>query len=162
MVLKKVALDILYQPFDKKPYRVIVHPYLLKEFSNRWYVFGKNHKTGLIERFGLDRIISFEVSHHDFIEDPSFDPNDFFKDVIGVTVPVNGNPIKIILSFNREQGNYAKTKPLHHSQKILKDTRDELQVELMLIPNYELKKLLWSFGDTVKVLEPKNLFQLCK
>jgi predicted DNA-binding transcriptional regulator YafY len=162
MILKKIALELLYQPFGKESFKVVVHPYLLKEYNNRWFLFGKNHQSNLIQNFALDRIISFEVSHHDFIRDDLFEPFEYFKDVIGVSVHPTGKPEKVILSFTVEQGNYIRTKPLHHSQKILKDSKKEFHVEINVIPNYELKKLLWSFGDAVKVIEPQNLLDIRK
>lgn len=162
MVAKKFALDILYQPFGKDAYKVVVHPYLLKEYNNRWFLFGKNNENEFIQNFPLDRIVSYSVSHHDFKEDDRFNPAEYFNDVIGVSIPSNGKTEKIILSFARDQGNYIKTKPLHHSQRILKENKKELQIVLNIIPNYEFKKLLWSFGDSVKIIEPQDLFEARK
>ena len=157
IVLHKKVLELIYQPFGKPDIKVVVSPYLLKEYNDRWYLIGKNHQNNFIQNFPLDRIKSFEERLMEFKEDSSFDAEDFFKDIIGVSVTQNANPEKIILSFTAEQGNYIRTKPLHSSQRIIKDNKKELQIELTLIPNYELKKLIWSFGDSVKVIKPKNL-----
>jgi predicted DNA-binding transcriptional regulator YafY len=159
MVARRIVLELLYQPFGKDAYKVIVHPYLLKEYNNRWFLFGKNNENGFIQNFPLDRIISYSASHHEFKEDEGFKPVEYFNEIIGVSIPLNGKAVKIILSFISDQGNYIKTKPLHHSQKVLKDNKTELQIELNVIPNYELKKMLWSFGDAVKIIEPKKLFK---
>lgn len=162
MILKKVVIELYYQPFGKEAFKAIVHPYLLKEYNNRWFLFAKNHQNGLIGNYALDRIISFDISHFTFTDSDDFDPIGYFNDVVGVSVTPNVKSQKIILSFSVEQGNYVRTKPLHHSQIILKDNKKEFRVEIKVIPNYELKKLIWSFGDGVKVIEPKNLFQIRK
>jgi predicted DNA-binding transcriptional regulator YafY len=55
--------------------------------------------------------------------------------------------------------NYVRTQHLHRSQVIIKDDEQELIVELDIIINHELKMLIMSFGDQVKVLEPPSLVQ---
>ena len=52
---------------------------------------------------------------------------------------------------------YVKTKPIHHSQKVISDDENGLNIELTLIPNRELVAQILSFGDDVKVLEPEEL-----
>ena len=52
----------------------------------------------------------------------------------------------------------VKTKQIHHSQVITKENLKYLEIQLFLIVNYELKKLIWSFGDSVIVVEPVDLF----
>src|SRR5690606_899437 len=40
-ILKKVVLKITYQSFKaRKPSELIFHPFLLKEFNNRWFLIG--------------------------------------------------------------------------------------------------------------------------
>lgn len=158
ILLKNMAIDIHYQPFGKQEMVITIHPYLLKEYSNRWFLIGKNHQSGYIDTYGLDRIIRYEISNEPFIDDVNFYPEEHFKDVIGVSIPRNKDPEKIVLSFSGIQGNYIKTKPLHKSQIILKDTKKELQIEITVIPNYELRKLIWSFGDAVSIISPEILF----
>ena len=61
------------------------------------------------------------------------------------------------LSFDPIQSNYLRSQPLHHSQKVLKESEKVFIFSVDLVINYELKSLLQSFGDKVKVLEPKSL-----
>ena len=158
VLLKNMAVDVCYQPFGKQERTITMHPYLLKEYNNRWFLVGKNHNSELIGIYPLDRIISFTISNEQFQNDKLFDPDEHFKDIIGMSIPQNQKPGKIILSFTPEQGNYVRTKPFHKSQKILKDNKKEFQIEITVIPNYELRKLIWSFGDAVKIISPTNLF----
>lgn len=155
-ITRRQALHITYRPFYRESRLCRLSPYLLKEYSNRWFLFGKNHDTKTIQNLALDRIVQIEPGEFDFMDDPDFDPNDYFRDVVGVSVSTS-SPETIRLRFTPEQANYVITKPLHASQKITKQTRQYLDIELCLIINYELKKLIWSFGDTVEVLEPADL-----
>ncbi|MBS1504171.1 MAG: WYL domain-containing protein, partial [Bacteroidetes bacterium] len=81
------------------------------------------------------------------------DPEAYFKDCIGVNF-MERVIERVVLSFSPNQGNYVKTQHLHRSQNIIKDEPDGLIVELNLIVNHELKMLILSFGDQVRVLEP--------
>ena len=158
VLLKNVAIDMLYKPFDKPERTITLHPYLLKEYNNRWFLVAKSNNSELIGTYGLDRIISYDISNEQFQNDETFDPEEHFKDVIGISIPTDSKPEKIILSFTPEQGNYVRTKPFHSSQKILIDNKKEFQIEITVKPNYELKKLIWSFGDAVKIISQKKLF----
>jgi predicted DNA-binding transcriptional regulator YafY len=46
---------------------------------------------------------------------------------------------------------------LHHSQKIIKDTDDELQISLTVYLTHDFIMELLSHGNTVKVLSPQSL-----
>lgn len=59
-IVKKQVLQIKYQSF--KAYsatQFLFHPYLLKEYRNRWFVFGRGQKA--LMNLALDRIIEVEV-----------------------------------------------------------------------------------------------------
>lgn len=84
----------------------------------------------------------------------SIDFQEYFDDIIGVTVPDGGIAEKIILKFSDLASPYVLSKPLHHSQKKLAYENRELTVSIEVIPNYELESLILSFGERVVVLEP--------
>ena len=157
-IVNRQVLDITYKPFGKDSRIFRVSPLLLKEYSNRWFLICFLHDKNLIMNLALDRVVTLEKSIDEYEECPEFDHDTYFKHVIGVTVSsVSREPERILLQFKPEQGNYIRTKPLHSSQNIIKDNSKQFLVEYRLIPNYELKRLIWSFGDTVQVLEPEDL-----
>ena len=61
------------------------------------------------------------------------------------------------LQFTSEEAPYIKSAPWHNSQKVLKETKNNLTVELDLLVNHELKMKILSYGSGVKVLKPKHL-----
>lgn len=71
--------------------------------------------------------------------------------------PNDDTPQEIILSFDPFQGKYIKTLPLHESQQILIDNKDELQLKLNLYLTYDFIMELLSYGEKVKVLKPRSL-----
>jgi predicted DNA-binding transcriptional regulator YafY len=132
-----------------------LHPYLLKEYRNRWYVIGKDTDGGKVKTFGLDRISDLSMRESYFTVDKSFDPEVLFKYSFGITA--GGKPEKIVLKFAPQEGRYIKAQPLHPTQKIIMDNSDGLTIELKVIPSYELKGAIRSFGDNVAVIEPVGL-----
>ena len=130
-----------------------IEPYGLKEYANLWYVIGKSLPTQEIRTYGIDRMEQIEILKTKFKrlkENPLLE----FENVLGVVYSIH--PLqKVVLSFSKQQGNYIKTLPIHHSQIILEDSEEELKVELFLKPNFELIQRIMMYGDEVKVIEPK-------
>ena len=140
---------------DESETERILHPYLLKEYRNRWYVIGKDADAGKIKTFGLDRISDLSIRENVFVTDKSFDPESLFKYSFGITA--GGTPEKVVLKFAAQEGRYVKAQPLHPTQKINSENEEGLTIELKVIPSYELKGAIRSFGDKVVVLEPTDL-----
>ena len=55
-----------------------------------------------------------------------------------------------------EQVPYIRTKPIHASQKGPTLTAEGWILTIHVIPNYELTKLLLSFGDSIKIISPAS------
>lgn len=147
-----------YRKFDSDKSKThTVHPYLLKEYQERWYVVGLLEKIEKITVFGLDRIEELQVLDNDCFErNKNFDPGKIFNNVIGVTLPAD-KPQWITLSFSPLQGNYIKTKKIHQSQTVLVDNEKECRVQLKVVPTRELLMQILSWGPEVKVVEPASL-----
>ena len=152
----KKTLEISYLSFkSKEPSVIIIYPYFLKQYNNRWFLFGQNKGYKNLTNLALDRIENVKETNQEYIES-NIDFDEYFEDVIGVTI--SDSPVeKIILKVTNEAINYIITKPLHGSQIIKQRQNDFTIVELELIPNYELESLLLSFGENIEVIEPFNL-----
>jgi predicted DNA-binding transcriptional regulator YafY len=142
---------------DESESERLLHPYLLKEYRNRWYVIGKDADAGKIKTFGLDRISDVSLREGVFVPDSKFDHEILFKYSFGITA--GGKPEKIVLKFAAQEGRYIKAQPLHPTQKITSENSSGLILELNVIPSYELRATIRSFGDGVVVLEPLSLLR---
>lgn len=150
------ALQISYLPFDNEKLReYIYHPYLLKEYRNRWYVIGWDDHAGMIRTFGLDRIENIKKAEIPY-KYAEFKPSLYFSHTIGITVG-DLDPREVVLSFSPLQGKYIKTQPLHSSQKILIDNAKEFRIKLDILINYELLMLILGYGKEVEVIKPQSL-----
>lgn len=156
-ITNKSALNIEYQSFKYTiPKQLIIHPYYLKQFNKRWFLFGLNHKDKLIYNLPLDRIKSISQSSQKYIENTTLDFKEYFEDIVGVSFTPNEKPIKIKLRVNNEVAPYILTKPLHGSQKRTESITDGTIIELEVIPNIELRQLILSYGDGIEVISPKS------
>lgn len=151
------VLNVSYQDFKSpEPYDIIIHPYYLKQYNNRWFLFGLNERRE-IETWNLplDRIKSVRETTISF-KPTSIKWQEYFEDFIGVTKKDGGLEI-IELLFAPEQAPYILTKPIHDTQtKKYHDDRG-LLITIEVIPNFELEKLLLSFGERLTVISPVHL-----
>ncbi|XAZ81988.1 WYL domain-containing protein (plasmid) [Fibrella sp. ES10-3-2-2] len=147
-----------------KPYRAAqvspesIHPQLLKAYNGRWFLVALNETRGShLQNYALDRITSIDDSQLEF-RSADIDFSSYFDSLIGVTIPENNPGVETIhLHITVGRAPYVRTKPLHKSQRIIKNTDEGMEIELRLIINQELKTLLLSFGADIKVLTPTSL-----
>jgi hypothetical protein len=154
----EVTLKVKYQGYkQEKPSEVILHPWYLKQYNNRWFLFGLNENYKTITNFALDRIIEFEESKMKFRKNDEVNFDEYFDDVIGVTLKSDAPVEKILIRLSNEIWPYIESKPLHGSQKIKVRTETEVLIELAVQINHELMALLFSYMDAIEVIEPENL-----
>lgn len=158
-IKNKICLKIVYQSFNTpKPTIIHLSPYLLKEYRNRWFVFGKRNHSEKISPLALDRIHRIKPSKDEsFQENTLFDADKYFKDIIGVTKYDNINPQKIVFWVEKDHAPYVLTKPYHPSQQTVKTTEDGTIFSINVIPNFEMERELIGFGEFLKVIEPADL-----
>ena len=149
---------IEYQSFRAlKPSEQIYYPYLLKEYRNRWFLLAKPKKGGLMT-LALDRILGFEsLPTALFVDYEGVDFERYFDDLLGVTKSERDRANKVILEFDQKTAPYVLTKPLHHSQTVLREDQHSTIVRIDVVLNFELEREILGFGECVKVLAPKHL-----
>ena len=156
-IRKKTTVELRYQSFKmQEPQTLIVHPYYLKQYNNRWFLFCCNGDHTNLSNYPLDRILSVKLAHVPYRE-TDIDFEDYFSDIIGVSRKEGQEPEDVVLRFPKEQYKYVATKPWHGSQKVLEENNDYVIVQLDVILNYELEQQILSFGDYVEVIAPKPL-----
>jgi predicted DNA-binding transcriptional regulator YafY len=158
-ILNKKAMVICYKSFKAhEAAEFYFHGYLLKEYNNRWFVFGCKNEEDTILNLALDRIESLsETKKIKYRINKDFDSVVLFKDIIGVTLIQGMRPENIIIKVNKENAPYILTKPLHTSQRLLEQQSDGITISLDLKINYELERLLLGFGASLEVIKPKRL-----
>lgn len=169
----RIVVELTHHTFTDKniPLKTIVYPYLLKEYNRRWYLIAAVRSDEKVMNFPLDRIDSIRNLPTYEYKDYEGDINEFFEDIIGVTLYENEPTHTILFWVDDRSKDYVETKPLHDSQRILlPDRAAELHehypsleggkfFEIECKENYELLRELSSFGEDLIVLEPDAIRQ---
>lgn len=148
-------IELHYCSFKGHEFKTVCHPYYVKQYNNRWFLFGWNEKFHSLGNYALDRIISFKKVDTPFIKNNQIDFDTYFKDIIGVTVPKEDTPTEtIVLRFSKERFPYVVSKPIHPSQTV---NKEEHTITIRVKPNHELNQMIFSFMPDVEVLSPESL-----
>lgn len=159
-ICKKQVLSVGYRSFrSDRDKEVLIHPYYLKEYNNRWFLIGLVHGYESLTNLAFDRILYVnEVSGVSFIENNQYDFNDnYFSDIIGVSKQPNTAPEDVIIKVNAKEYPYIETKPLHETQRKISSSAEEYVIGIKVCINYELEQLLLSYGDAIQVVSPEYL-----
>jgi predicted DNA-binding transcriptional regulator YafY len=158
-IREETVLKIQYQHFKADaPSEKIIHPYFLKQYNQRWFLFGFDSVNNRLDNSPLDRIVGFRPVSLPFIPNTRYRPDEYFRDVIGVTRREGEEPEEVIFRVCRERAKYVLTKPLLSSQKVNKylDNGD-IEFSVCVVINLELVSLILSFGKDVIVQQPQRL-----
>lgn len=157
-IKNRFKIKFTYQKFwEEELSQRLVEPYALKEFKNRWYIMAKDSKDNNIKSFALDRLTNLEITNLKYQYPDNYSIEQSYRYYFGIISPNDEEPQDIILSFDPFQGKYIKTLPLHDTQQVLVDNDEEMKIKLKLCLTHDLVMELLSFGDNMKVIEPKSL-----
>ena len=159
-IIAKTPVKIIYKSFKSRDMqKFIFSPYFLKDFRNRWFVYGWKKGAGMIFNLALDRIHEMGAAPGEvYQENTVIDPDTFFDNLIGVTKNISDKAHKVRFWAAPGQVPYIETKPLHKSQFVVQRNEDGSAIfQMEVVLNYELEKDLLGFGEGVKVLAPRQL-----
>ena len=157
-IVNKQVLNFKYRSFKARSANTFLfYPYLLKEYRNRWFVFGR--RKGNLINLALDRVHSVEIAEKErFVENNLFDPQTFFDDLVGVTKNVGMKAESVRFWVSKENAPYVQTKPFHKSQQLIESQEDgSIIFEIKVVINQELQREFFGYADTIKILSPKSL-----
>jgi Predicted transcriptional regulator len=169
-ISNQVVVRLEYHTFtDKETRTIIFHPYLLKQYNDRWYLIGAANDDAKILNFALDRIDVVTALPEMKYKPCNGDLANRFEDIIGVTLYEDKDIEHILFWVSNQSKDYMETKPIHGSQCRYKGEKDEefrsrypslyegAFFSIDCIPNYELIRELSSFGKDLLVIEPKSV-----
>ena len=155
-ILKKKVLNVSYKSFKAREINNMqIHPQLLKEFNNRWFVICWYKKR--IYNLALDRIEQISDNLAETYIDKNIDGDKYFSEVIGATVSERNRPMNVIFFVEKNNAPYVKTKPFHHSQEILEENEEGTSFKIKVQLNFELERMILGFGDLITVSQPRKL-----
>ena len=165
------VLAITYQDYyDNEPRDILLEPYCVRVFRQRWYVIGvmENESEqeepteltnqGRIRRYALDRVVKLEQTDATFKMPQGFSVDSYFADAFGIIVEPEEYDVETIslkvydINHRRE---YLRSLPLHSSQHEIETTADYSVFELRLAPTYDFVQVILAMGNEVEVLAPE-------
>ena len=167
----KTPIRISYRPFTAvmRPKPVVVHPYLLKQYNNRWFLFCGCDTDGFVINYAIDRIESFEpLPAHPFLECKE-DLQERFDSIVGVTLKKGAKEEHVVLWASDDQLPYIETKPIYPYQHIVPKSQESAYREkypslksgrfitMDIIPNWELLQSIVPYFEGIVLLEPLHL-----
>lgn len=164
-ISNKVVIRLYYHTFSDTTIRSIdFHPYLLKQYNDRWFILGAADSDKVILTFALDRIDKVEPLPEKKYFPCTEDLSERFEDIVGVTLFEDCPLEHIVFWVSDVSKGYVETKPLHGSQTPLRGEKEQKLREqypileggaffsIDCICNYELIRELSSYGKDLLVL----------
>ena len=156
-IKNKNPVKLKYKKFsESKSSTYSLHPYLLKEYRNRWYLLGWDLAKESVRTFGCDRLEEVEVESNSSFSEINFNSEEYFKHAFGITVIDDYPPVDVKFTCSHILANYLKTQPLHSSQKLTQNG-EEFIVQMKVLITFELLQWLQGLSSEIQVLEPQIL-----
>lgn len=174
---EKTVIEFQFTPYDAPARKVILSPYFLKEYNQRWFLFGYEHdKKKYNKSFPLDRIsnlIPTEDSEIEYRRKPKdIDYTTYFDDIVGVTHELNNgkmNPEWNIMIKTRDKKVHGliMSKPLMNKgrQKEIQAWNNNEHYGLIEIDacwNIELMAKLLHYSDGIQVISPNEAVDIMR
>src|SRR5690606_15857388 len=157
-IQQKRVLRVEYKSFNQdKEEAFLIHPYFLKQYNKRWFLFGQRDGFDSWTNLALDRMVTFEAADGVAFIPPTDTHDAYFEDIIGVSKPIDALCRFIIIKIDKSLWPYIDSKPLHPSQTVLERTDTYTTIQLEVVPNYEFYAQVLGLGSAVEVLEPAEV-----
>jgi hypothetical protein len=156
----RTQLQLTYHSFNRQEqYELMLSPYCLKVFKQRWYVAGcPSTHPNETRIYALDRVQMMRPTEHTFIYPKKFDAKTFFAPYYGVFR--NATPTKVIIEDNPQSTQFLRLLPLHDSQKELRQYHGNTFFEYYIAPTLDFIQELRTHGTDIRVREPEELVKI--
>ena len=150
-----IPISFVHYSYKNEVFKpVVLHPYVVREFENRWYVFGYSAKHDALRSFGLDRIYEpIKLDLH-YKKGNTKQILSFLNDMYGVFSLGVEEPIEVVLNADPLTTKFFTAYPIHESQVVSKSPSGYSEISLTLIPTMELIHLVWSYGPSMHISSP--------
>jgi hypothetical protein len=150
-------LKISYHPYNRlyPTNDIVLEPYFLKVFKQRWYLTGLNVAENKIKTYALDRITESVLLPTNYVIPEEFDAQAYFRDSYGIIFD-EGQVHDIVVKVEPRQAKYFRSVPLHHSQsEEIHDSYSVFRYRMKITP--DLIQELLSYGNKITVMSPPEL-----
>lgn len=134
---------------------ILLSPYFLKIFRQRWYVTGPVHPDQKLRTYALDRMARAVITDRPFVVPDDFDPRQYTRDAYGIIFD-EGVTHDVLLRVDARLAKYLRALPLHPSQREeINDGYSLMYLHVRTTDDF-VQELL-RLGPQVTVLRPAEL-----
>ena len=152
-----LSIEMVYQPFGHdEQIKILIDPYFLKIFKQRWYVIGKNDYHNAVHIYSLDRIQKIRTTETQFKMPKNFNPESYFENSFGIYKYDHIKPCVVKIKVYGEQCKFLRTLPLHASQQEIEVKEEYSVFSCYIAPTTDFKMQLLSYGSNIEVLSPEQ------
>ena len=134
---------------------VLIEPYCVKVFKQRWYVVARCVSNNQIRIYSLDRINKMIKTEKTYNFPVDFDGAEYFRDSYGIIVSDEYKAQEVIVKAFGSKAKYFETLPLHHTQEVIDRGSGYVTYRYLIKPTYDFRQEILSHGYEVKVLAPE-------
>lgn len=149
-------IQITHKRFDGNPHELILEPYCLRVFKQRWYVYGRPSDFPKERRiYALDRISQLQECMETFRLPKHFNAEEEFDGFYGTFTNEKVQLVRVrVVNKGAE---FMRTLPLHHSQKEVFIGDNFVEFEFNVAPTFDFIQQLMTYGSQLLVIKPKWL-----
>ena len=154
---RRCRIKIDYLPFTRAvpDTDVIIEPYMLKIFRQRWYVAARNVAEDKVKTYSLDRFKQASLTTQEYEIPDSFIASNYYRDSFGV-IADESEVKRVVIKATVLQAKYLRALPLHHSQEeAIHDNYSIFSYRIRITPDF-VGELL-SLGPQIVVVSPPEL-----
>jgi predicted DNA-binding transcriptional regulator YafY len=154
----RIPISFVHYSYSKEAFNaVVLHPCLVREFDNRWYVFGYSEGHNSARCFGLDRMNEPVLLQRPFWNCERTAIDNFLNHMYGVYPLGEGKLETVTLRASPLVTKVLSANPIHDSQVVEKNRRGVGTLTFTLIPTMELIQFVRSHGRELRIIEPEWL-----
>ena len=151
-IMEKKTIEINYLDNDSISVQVMVFPYYLKQFAQKWYLVAVLTTKGeVLQYFELERIRKVYFTEERY-EPTEIDLDAYFNDIYGIHREVGKKPVTIKFQVPHRYIRPFIDDPIHHSQVLVCHEHECAIFSIRVVPNKELVHKFLSYGDAVTIL----------
>jgi predicted DNA-binding transcriptional regulator YafY len=137
----------------------ILSPRLLKESQHRWYVIGYNDADEL-RVYALERIKNVSIlKYRKFRPKPIEEIKRLFAESYGIWVDNKQEVEDIVIKYDKLDGSFVKSLPLHHTQRVLEEDENSVTIGLQLRITNDFVMALLARSRSIEIIKPISLRQ---
>lgn len=133
-----------------------LRPYAVKEFARRWYIVAYCVEREALRVYGMDRILSLEITDRKFEMPKNFDVDTLFATSFGIYLP-EGPGQSITFKTSPTEAKFLRDLPIHDSQQELAADSDSVTFSVFVCPNKNLIMEFCKYGSRIEILSPESV-----